>query len=122
MKIRQIAADERPDTMLPLLAYAFDPSPWPDEVKDSYRRRMAYYRTATTLVAEEDGQVLAGVGAFPMQQNVRGVVHSMAGVASVAAHPSARRRGFVRDLLNRLLPLMREQGCTVSALDRKSVV
>jgi predicted N-acetyltransferase YhbS len=51
-----------------------------------------------------------------MQQNVRGVVHSMAGIASVATHPSARRRGFVRDLMNRLLPLMREQGCTVSAL------
>jgi predicted N-acetyltransferase YhbS len=116
MEIRQIAADERPDTMFPLQAYAFDPSPWADEVKDSYRRRMAYYRTATSLIAEEDGQALAGVGAFPMQQNVRGVVHSMAGIASVAAHPSARRRGFVRDLLNRLLPLMREQGCTVSAL------
>jgi predicted N-acetyltransferase YhbS len=116
MKIRQIAADERADTMFPLQAYAFDPSPWADEVKDDYRRRMAYYRTATSLIAEEDGQALAGVGAFPMQQNVRGVVHSMAGIASVAAHPSARRRGFVRDLLNHLLPLMREQGCTVSAL------
>jgi predicted acetyltransferase len=116
MEIRQIAADERPDTMFPLQAYAFDPSPWADEVKDDYRRRMAYYRTATSLIAEEGGQALAGVGAFPMQQNVRGVVHGMAGIASVAAHPSARRRGFVRDLLNRLLPLMREQGCAVSAL------
>jgi predicted N-acetyltransferase YhbS len=116
MEIRQIAADERPDTMFPLHAYAFDSSPWADEVKDDYRRRTAYYRTAVSLIAEEDGQALAGVGAFPMQQNVRGVVHSMAGIASVAAHPSARRRGFVRDLLNRLLPLMREQGCTVSAL------
>jgi predicted acetyltransferase len=116
MEIRQISADERTDTMFPLQAYAFDASPWAPAVADTYRRRMAYYRTAVSLIAEEDGQALAGVGAFPMQQNVRGVVHSMAGIASVAAHPSARRRGFVRDLLNRLLPLMREQGCTVSAL------
>jgi predicted N-acetyltransferase YhbS len=116
MEIRQITADERTETMFPLQAYAFETSPWADELKDHYQRRMAYYRTATSLIAEEDGQALAGVAAFPMQQNVRGLVHAMAGVASVAAHPSARRRGFVRDLMRHLLPLMREQGCAVSAL------
>ena len=116
MEIRQIAAEERPDTMFPLQAYAFDASPWAADAKDNYRRRMAYYRTATSLIAVEDGQAMAGVAAFPMQQNVRGTVHRMAGVASVAAHPSARRRGFVRQLLNRLLLQMRDQGCSVSAL------
>jgi predicted N-acetyltransferase YhbS len=116
MEIRQIAADERPDTMLPLQAYAFEPSPWIEESEDRYRRRMVYYRTATSLIAEESGRTLACVGAFPMRQNVRGVVLDMAGVASVAAHPSAHRRGFVRELLNRLLVQMRDQGCSVSAL------
>jgi hypothetical protein len=51
-----------------------------------------------------------------MRQNVRGLVHDMAGIASVASHPSARRRGLVRQLLTRLLRQMRDQGCTVSAL------
>jgi predicted acetyltransferase len=59
---------------------------------------------------------LAGVGGFRMRQNVRGLVHDMAGVASVASHPSARRRGLVRELLNRLLRQMRDEGCAVSAL------
>jgi predicted N-acetyltransferase YhbS len=116
MQIRQVTAEERTDTMFPLQTYAFMPSPWADADRDGYARRMQYYRTSLSLVAEEDGQALACVGAFPMRQNVRGVLHDMAGVASVATHPSARRRGFVRELLTRLLHQMREQGCTVSAL------
>jgi predicted acetyltransferase len=116
MEIRQITADERTEMMFPLQAYAFNPSPWAPEAEEHYRRQMAYYTSATSLVAVEDGQALAGVGAFPMRQNVRGTVYDMAGVASVAAHPSARRRGFVRQLMDRLLELSREQGCAVSAL------
>ncbi|WP_199511181.1 GNAT family N-acetyltransferase [Nucisporomicrobium flavum] len=116
MEIRQVTADERTGTMFPLQAYGFMPSPWTDAERETYARRMRYYRTATSLIAEEDGQTLAGAAAFPMRQNVRGVVHDMAGVASVTSHPSARRRGLVRELLTRLMGQMREQGCAVSAL------
>ena len=116
MEIRQVTADERTDTMFPLQVYAFEPSPPEAAAREHYRQRMRYYRTATSLVAEEDGQTLAGVAAFPMQQNVRDQVLDMAGVASVASHPSARRRGLIRQLLNRLLHQMRDQGCAVSAL------
>lgn len=116
MEIRQISADERPGTMFPLQVYAFEPSPWEPAVAERYRHRMQFYRTSTSFVAEEDGQTLAGMGAFPMQQNVRGLVHDMAGIASVASHPSARRRGLVRQLLIRLLRQMRDQGSTVSTL------
>jgi predicted acetyltransferase len=116
MEIRQITADERTETMWPLQAYAFLASPWTDEQTESYRRRMAYYTGVVSLIAEEDGQTLAGVAAFPMRQNLRGVVHDMAGVASVASHPAARRRGLVRALLERLLRQMRDQGCALTAL------
>ena len=116
MEIRQVTAEERTGTMFPLQAYAFESSPWSDADREAYARRMQFQRTTVSLVAEEDGRALAGVAALPMRQNVRGVVHDMAGVASVATHPSARRRGFVRQLLNRLLRQMRDQGCTVSAL------
>ena len=70
MEIRQIPADERTDTMFPLQTYAFFPSPWTDEQQETYRRRMTYYRSAVSLIADEDGQTLACVGAFPMRQNV----------------------------------------------------
>src|SRR5215213_4725478 len=100
MQIRQITADERTDLMFPLQVYAFEPTPSTNEARERYRRRMAFYGTVTSLVAEEDGRALACVGALPMQQNVRGRVLDMAGVASVASHPSARRRGFIRRLLD----------------------
>jgi predicted acetyltransferase len=116
MDFRQITAAERTAEMFPLQAYAFGPSPWPAEDAEKYRERMRFYETAVSLVAEEEGQALAGVAAFRMQQNVRGLIHDMAGVASVASHPSARRRGLVRALLERLLRQMREEGCAVSAL------
>ena len=116
MEIRQITADERTDTMFPLQVYAFEPTPYEPAAREHYRQRMRHYRTATSLIAEEDGETLACVAAFPMQQNVRGRVLNMAGVASVSSHPLARRRGLVRQLLQRLLHQMREGGSGVSAL------
>jgi predicted N-acetyltransferase YhbS len=116
MEIRQISAAERPETMFPLQAYAFTPSPWPAAETETYRRRMRFFETAVTLIAEEGGETLAGVSSLRMRQNVRGLVQEMAGVASVATHPAARRRGLVRQLLSRLLRQAREEGATVSAL------
>ena len=116
MQIRQITADERTETLWPLQAYAFLPSPWSDEQTAATRRRMEFFTTCVSLIAEEDGQALAGVAAFPMRENLRGRVHDMAGVASVATHPAARRRGLVRALLGRLLRQMRDEGCALSAL------
>lgn len=116
MEFRQITAAERPATMFPLTAYAFTPSPWPVEDEERYRGRMRFHETAVNLLAEEDGRALASAVAYRMRQNVRGLVHDMAGVASVASHPSARRRGLVRALMERLLRQMREEGSAVSAL------
>jgi predicted acetyltransferase len=116
MNFRQITAVERATTMFPLQAYAFMPSPWTAAEEETYRRRMRFFETAVTLIAEEDGQTLAGVAALRMRQNVRGLVHDMAGVASVSSDPLARRRGLVRELLQRLLRQTREEGCAVSAL------
>jgi predicted N-acetyltransferase YhbS len=116
MDFRQISAAERTATMFPLTAYAFTPSPWPAEDEERYRERVRFNETAVNLVAEEEGRALAAVAGFRMRQNVRGLVHDMAGVASVASHPSARRRGLVRALLERLLRQMREEGAAVSAL------
>jgi GNAT superfamily N-acetyltransferase len=116
MNFRQIPAAERTATMFPLQAYAFMPSPWPEGDEETYAGRMRFFESAVNLIAEEEGRTLASVAALRMQQNVRGMVHDMAGVASVSSHPSARRRGLVRELLERLLRQMREEGCAVTAL------
>ncbi|WP_306205046.1 GNAT family N-acetyltransferase [Actinoplanes sp. RD1] len=116
MQIRQVSAAERADTFFPISTYAFMPSPWEAGAQEKYAQRMRFFETATSLIAEEDGQALAGAAALAMRQNVRGVVQDMAGVFSVVSHPDARRRGYVRQLMTRLLRQTREQGSTVSAL------
>lgn len=116
MEFRQISAAERTATMFPLQSYAFMPSPWPEDDEAAYAQRMKFFETAINVVAEEGGLALAGAASLRMRQNVRGKVHDMAGVASVASHPSARRRGLVRGVLERLLRQARDEGHTVSAL------
>ncbi|MFI5930945.1 enhanced intracellular survival protein Eis [Actinoplanes sp. NPDC051494] len=116
MQIRQISAEERVDHIFPLSTYAFSPSPWADSDRVTYLSRVGYFATATGLIAEEGGRTVAAATALPMRQNVRGVVRDMAGVAGVVSHPSARRKGFVRQLVTRLIGQMRDEGCAVSAL------
>ncbi|MBU2662544.1 GNAT family N-acetyltransferase [Actinoplanes bogorensis] len=116
MEFRQISSAERTGKMFPLQSYAFVASPWPEEDEAAYAKRSAFFETAISMVAEEGGQALACAAALRMRQNVRGLVHDMAGVASVASHPSARRRGLVRGVLERLLRQARDEGHTVSAL------
>jgi predicted acetyltransferase len=116
VKIRRIDHDERLTTALPLQMYAFGSTPGRAEDLDRFRENLPYVEGNVTLVAEEDGAATAVVSAIPMRQNVRGTVYPMAGVAGVASHPLARRRGHVRALLTDLLGRSRDDGCAVSAL------
>ena len=67
-------------------------------------------------VAIEDGRPVATVLVHSMRQNVRGAVVPMAGVAGVATHPEARRRGHMRTLLSHALVDARDRGLMVSCL------
>ncbi|MFI1195945.1 enhanced intracellular survival protein Eis [Micromonospora sp. NPDC020750] len=116
MHIRRVTTTERSSTSFPLQAYAFEASPKRPERAEEFDRYLPYGEANRTLIAEEAGETLAVVSAIPMRQNLRGAVLPMAGVAGVATHPLARRRGHVRALLHRLLDEMRDEGHLVSAL------
>jgi predicted acetyltransferase len=116
MKIRQIEAAERQDVSVPVQAYAFQPSPATPEVEQRLKGAQQYYQENVTLVAEDDGVSVAEVSAIPMDQNVRGGIYRMAGVAGVATLPLARRRGYASALMWELLGRMRDMGYAVSAL------
>ena len=113
MEIRMVSAEERVRTTVPLARYAFSPSPVAEEPDGEWVR---FNRDTVTFVAEEGGVTLAAVAAVPMRQNVRGRVVPMAGIASVASHPLARRRGLVRELIGRTHRHMRELGHVTAAL------
>ncbi|WIM95201.1 GNAT family N-acetyltransferase [Actinoplanes oblitus] len=117
MRIRQISGDERTTKMFPLQAYAWLPSPaTSDEDEVKHRANAPFFETTTMLVAEADGVAMACAAALPMRQNVRGLVLEMAGISAVTSDPEARRRGVVRQLMERLLRQAREEGAAVSAL------
>ncbi|MEV0003390.1 GNAT family N-acetyltransferase [Micromonospora sp. NPDC050980] len=116
MRIRRLAAEDRLTTSFPLQAYAFEASPMTANRTDEFRAYLPYNAGNTTLVVEEEGVTLAAASAIPMRQNLRGAVLPMAGVAGVATHPLARRRGHVRTLMHQLLDGMRDEGHQLSAL------
>ncbi|MCW3818846.1 GNAT family N-acetyltransferase [Micromonospora sp. DR5-3] len=116
MIIRRLAAEERLTHSFPLQAYAFEASPMGPNRLDQYREYLPYNAGNRTLVVEEDGGAMAAATAIPMRQNLRGRVLPMAGVAGVATHPLARRRGHVRALLHQLLDEMRAEGHELTAL------
>jgi predicted N-acetyltransferase YhbS len=116
MKIRRISVDEQLTRSSALQAYGFQPSPADDSAMERLRENQKYYKDNITLVVEDNGEILAEVSAIPMLQNVRNSVYPMAGVAGVAAHPFARRRGHVRALMIEMLGQMREMGHALSAL------
>ncbi|SCE66405.1 Predicted acetyltransferase [Micromonospora viridifaciens] len=116
MIIRRLSAEERLTHSFPIQSYAFEASPMAASRLDEYRAYLPYNVGNRTLVVEEDGGATAAASAIPMRQNLRGRVLPMAGVAGVATHPLARRRGHVRALLHQLLDEMLAEGHSLSAL------
>jgi predicted acetyltransferase len=116
MPIRRLAPRDRLTTSFPLQAYAFEASPIAASRVDEFCDYLPYNAGNRTLVAEEDGSTVATASAVPMRQNLRGRVLPMAGVAGVATHPLARRKGHVRALLHQLLDDVRDGGHPLTAL------
>ena len=116
MKIRQLTADERAEVSLPIQTYAFQASPPADRAAETLRKNQDYQVGNVTLVVEEDGVAVADATAIPMRQNIRGSVYPMAGIAGVATLPLARRRGYARALVSRLLEQLRDEGHVASTL------
>lgn len=114
--IRRVSSEERLTTSFVLGAYAFEASPRSLRRAEEFRRYLPYNEGNRTLIVEEDGETLAAASAIPMRQNLRGAVLPMAGVAGVATHPLARRRGHVRALIHQLLDEMRDEGHALTAL------
>ena len=79
-------------------------------------------RWATTLPHErmhaafEDGQIVGGAGAFPFELSVPGGSLPCAGVTAVGVHPTHRRRGVLRSMMDAQLCDVHERGEPIAAL------
>jgi predicted acetyltransferase len=66
--------------------------------------------------AFEDDQIVGGAGAFPFELSVPGGSLPCAGVTAVGVHPTHRRRGVLRSMMDTQLRDVHERGEPIAAL------
>jgi predicted acetyltransferase len=113
--IRRMPTDEMLEVMFPLTQYAFHASP-PFRDREEWLETVRQRQGVTYFALFEDGTAVATVAGTAMTQHVRGAIYDASGVWGVTTHPSARRKGYCRDLMSSLLGANHETGQAFSCL------
>ncbi|MCB2202887.1 GNAT family N-acetyltransferase [bacterium] len=114
-EIRTLALDDAIEVFHELNGYAFTPTP-PLPDLEEYSERIRKRGGLTFLAVYEDGVPRTVGSARTMTQNLRGKIVTMKGIAQVASHPQARRKGYVRMMMNHFFELFHEENIPVSCL------
>jgi predicted acetyltransferase len=113
--IRRIPLQDLPEILFPLTQYAFHPSP-PFRDKEKWEELIQERKDVVCLALFEDDAPVATVASSSMTQQVRGKRYDAGAVWGVVTAPAARRRGYSRRLMARLLAAEREEGQPLSCL------
>lgn len=97
-----------------LSSYAFHPTP-PLPEFDSFAEKFKKMKGSEhyVLIVDDYPQTIASTKS--LTQNIRGKIFPMGGIASVASHPSARRKGYVKSLLQYIFNTFRDKEIPVSS-------
>jgi predicted acetyltransferase len=90
----------------------FNPPP-SEEQLEVFTRTLPHERMHAAF---EDGQIVGGAGAFPFELSVPGSSLPCAGVTAVGVHPTHRRRGILRSMMDAQLRDVHERGEPIAAL------
>ncbi len=90
----------------------FNPPPG-EELLELFARTLPHERMHAAF---EDGAVVGGAGAFPFELSVPGGSLPCAGVTAVGVHPTHRRRGVLRSMMDAQLRDVHERGEPIAAL------
>jgi len=90
----------------------FNPPP-SEELLELFTRTLPHERMHAAF---EDGQIVGGAGAFPFELSVPGGSLPCAGVTAVGVHPTHRRRGVLRAMMDAQLRDVHERGEPIAAL------
>jgi predicted acetyltransferase len=102
IEVRELDLQEAIKGLHFLSSYAFTPTPPLPEI-NIYTERIRNRKGARYFGTFLDNELQAICCATtPLTQNLRGKLFSMGGVANVATHPAARRKGYVYQLMERL--------------------
>lgn len=113
--IRAISGEEMLEVLYQLNSYAFHPSP-PLQDKEEWMESVDDRKGITCYALYEGDVPVASVASTPMSQHVRSKLFKIAGIWGVSTLPEARRKGYSRRLLKRLLEAARQDGRTFSCL------
>jgi hypothetical protein len=113
--VRQIHGKDVFDIIHWLPSYAFSPSP-PLFDKEKRHEIIQQRQGVTYYALFEDGVPVACAASAPMTQQVRGALFGMGGVLDVVTLPAARRKGYSKRVLARLLAAIREDRRPFSSL------
>ena len=90
----------------------FNPPPG-EEFLERFERTLPHERMHAAF---EDGAVVGGAGAFPFELSVPGGSLPCAGVTAVGVHPTHRRRGVLRSMMDAQLRDVHERGEPIASL------
>jgi predicted acetyltransferase len=90
----------------------FNPPPG-EEFLERFSRTLPHERMHAAF---EDGAIVGGAGAFPFELSVPGGSLPCAGVTAVGVHPTHRRRGVLRSMMDAQLRDVHERGEPIAAL------
>lgn len=113
--IKHLELEESINILYSLNNYAFRPTP-PLPDYDEFAEMIRGRKGVDYYAVFEDGQPQAIAAAIALKQNIRGRKMPMGGVANVATHPAARRKGFVRALMHQVYKKFANEGMGVSCL------
>ena len=115
-EIRELGIEESIPVLHFLSSYAFSPTP-PLPDFDAYTEKIQNRQGTKYYTVFADGQHQAiSCATTPLKQNLRGQYFKMAGVANVATHPAARRKGYVRSLMHHMYAAFKDEDYAVSCL------
>jgi len=116
VEIRELELQEAVHGLHFLSSYAFTPTP-PLPDFDQYAERIRNRTGSKYFGVLVNNQLQAiSCATTPLTQNLRGKLVPMGGVANVATHPAARRKGYVRQMMSRIFTEFHENQVATSCL------
>ncbi len=110
--VRPCADQDEYSRAIGAIGQYFNPPP-SEELLELFSRTLPHERMHAAF---EDGQIVGGAGAFPFELSVPGGSLPCAGVTAVGVHPTHRRRGVLRSMMDVQLRDVHERGEPIAAL------
>jgi predicted acetyltransferase len=111
-EVRPCADQEEYGQAVGAIGQYFNPPP-SEEMLEQFVRTLPHERMHAAF---EDSQIVGGAGAFPFELSVPGGSLQCAGITAVGVHPTHRRRGVLRSMMDAQLRDVHERGEPIAAL------